>query len=392
MSASDEWIFSKEAEQWLDVVKQLLSENKETIQILKSLRKSVSAERARLLVQLSELRMRAARKFSRSEQMFFVRKQLEQASSQIIAEYKANRFSNFSRVVDLCCGIGGDAIGLANHAQLTIVDSDPYCLKMAERNLAAYGLKADAICGDVVKLEVERFDAAHCDPDRRPTKSKSRFTRSESFSPSQGQLNQLIRRNPNFGIKLAPGTYWGQEADCELEFVGHDRECKQQVVWTGDLVAEPGIRATVLSQDGKTSESFHVAHESPADADFETEMRQYVYDPHSSLLAANLVADFALQNEMKLLCGVSNYLSSDEHRVTQLASCFEVVDVLRPHKKSIEKYLKENEVGQLELKKRGEVGLLFNQISAVRLAGPNKLTLMMTSTPVGFRVIACRRC
>ena len=69
--------------------------------------------------------------------MFFFKKQLEQASNEAIAYFKAKRFQRFQSIADLCCGIGGDAIGLSQKSDLTIVDLDRDVLAFAEKNVSA---------------------------------------------------------------------------------------------------------------------------------------------------------------------------------------------------------------------------------------------------------------
>src|SRR5450755_1832155 len=60
-----------------------------------------------------ELRLQARAKFSRAMQMYFTRPGLEQASAEVVARHRAARYSPFGRVADLCCGIGGDLLALA---------------------------------------------------------------------------------------------------------------------------------------------------------------------------------------------------------------------------------------------------------------------------------------
>ena len=80
------------------------------LRLQQQLRKSLPAERARLVVEQLELRQRARRKFSAAEQMFFTRQTLEQATDERLAAYKAARFAAVAPTgvwADICCGIGG---------------------------------------------------------------------------------------------------------------------------------------------------------------------------------------------------------------------------------------------------------------------------------------------
>lgn len=96
---------------------------------------------ARAALDTVMLRERARAKFTRSDEMFFTREALEMASAEPVARHRAGRFAEYGTVADLCCGIGGDAIGLASACVAVVaVDRDPLRVRMAEANLAAYGL------------------------------------------------------------------------------------------------------------------------------------------------------------------------------------------------------------------------------------------------------------
>src|SRR5688572_14279469 len=73
------------------------------------------------------LRRRAARKFSRSDQMWFTPSLLEQASAEVVSRHRARRYASFRErgeaIADLCCGLGGDSIGLAESGPVHAVDA-----------------------------------------------------------------------------------------------------------------------------------------------------------------------------------------------------------------------------------------------------------------------------
>ncbi|MGH3913046.1 MAG: class I SAM-dependent methyltransferase, partial [Pseudonocardiaceae bacterium] len=71
-----------------------------------------------------ELRRTAAVKFSRADRMFFTRSGLAQASAESISRYRAPRFADCTRLGDLCTGIGGDLISLADRRETLAVDID----------------------------------------------------------------------------------------------------------------------------------------------------------------------------------------------------------------------------------------------------------------------------
>src|SRR6266513_802673 len=89
------------------------------------LRKSHPPDQVAAAVDLLDLRVRARAKFSRAGEMFFTREGLEQSSSEAVANWRAARFPDGASVVDLCCGIGGDAVALAIRGDVFCFDISP---------------------------------------------------------------------------------------------------------------------------------------------------------------------------------------------------------------------------------------------------------------------------
>jgi hypothetical protein len=70
------------------------------------------------------LRRKARAKFREADRMFFATEALEQATAQPVAEYRAARFASLALVFDLTCGLGGDALALAQVAPVIASDID----------------------------------------------------------------------------------------------------------------------------------------------------------------------------------------------------------------------------------------------------------------------------
>ena len=133
------------------------------------LRKRFPGDLAKAAVETALLRRKAAGKFSHADRMYFTREALEQSSGQTISEYRAKRFAGFTRVGDLCCGIGGDLIGLSGAANVTAVDADPLRLAMAAENLRAYDRVAAFVEGDVLTVPIQGSMPPSATPTAGPT-------------------------------------------------------------------------------------------------------------------------------------------------------------------------------------------------------------------------------
>ncbi|RMG40863.1 MAG: class I SAM-dependent methyltransferase, partial [Planctomycetota bacterium] len=95
------------------------------LRVQKRLRARYPPDLVRAAVELIQARQRARGKFSRADRMWFDRRGVEQATDELIARRKAERFAAHPEVVDLCCGVGGDTIALAQRTGVVAVDESP---------------------------------------------------------------------------------------------------------------------------------------------------------------------------------------------------------------------------------------------------------------------------
>ncbi len=168
--------------------------------LVAKLRARLPASRVHLVLEQTDLRQRARKKFARASQMFFERTALEQATDEVLANYKARQFGP-GTVADLCCGIGGDLIGLAKDRHVVGFERDQILAMIALRNAKTYDRQnVEVHSDDATQVPVDAFATWHLDPDRRP--SGRRTTHVELHEPDLPQINALLARNQNAGIKL----------------------------------------------------------------------------------------------------------------------------------------------------------------------------------------------
>ena len=148
------WLMSDEAAPILRKVQKAFEERINAVRIAKSVRKLTTPTRSALVMEQAQLRIRARKKFSMAANMFFTRRGLEQATGKLIAAYKAEHFANLSSVADVCCGIGGDLIALAQRnapnakcAPTIGVDSDEHTCLFAAKNI-------EVNCGDTNSVAI----------------------------------------------------------------------------------------------------------------------------------------------------------------------------------------------------------------------------------------------
>lgn len=391
------WLIGDAGTSWLA---RLASDPRRELQQLAALRREMSPERARLLVDQMALRRRAAAKFgAHAQKMYFTRVHLEQATDLALARHKAARFAalgaDASLVGDYCCGIGGDLMALAEAAPVIGWDRSPIARMLADANLRAVAPAAVERTANVREADVEHLtpaagEAWHLDPDRRP--AGRRTSRVELYAPGPDLVDRWLAAHPHGAVKLAPAAdpppTWADR--CELEWISSQGECRQLVAWFGGLAHAAGqCRATQVRGDldstaqpvattlaglpGTPCESV----EAPA---------QYLFDPDPAVLAADLLGVLAQRHGLRSLGAGGAYLTSDHPENDQLVTTFAVVDCLPLRVGDLARSLTARGVGRLEIKKRGVAVDPETLRRRLKLRGTSEATLILTR--IGRREVA----
>ena len=359
---------------------------------LKRLRGLVSPERARLVLAQTELRRRGREKFAAADRMFFTQQGLEQASDEIIAGYKAARFAGQEQIFDLCTGIGGDLLSLAAVGITTGFDRDPVSGLFAEANARALGHQSVSVrAADVTSIDLAECDAWHIDPDRRP--QGRRTTRVELHEPSAESLTQMLAKNPQVAIKLAPAAVWPEQwnEQAEWEWISRGRQCRQLVAWFGSLARQPGRhRATAVGAAPSGVATF--VGQPGEDVAIASAIDRYVFEPDAAVLAAKLSASLAAQHGLhSVLPGIA-YWTGPNPIDTSLLSCFEVEEVLPFDLKKLKSLLRDRDAGALEIKVRGadqDPTVLRKQLAP---HGTTPFTLLIARSENRAIAILAKRC
>lgn len=373
--ADYEWLTGPEAAERL---RDLASCDAPLHTVATRLRRGLSAERVHLLLEQVELRQRATAKFPRASEMFFTRLGLEQATDEWIATHKARRLEGRGPIADLCCGVGGDLIALGQGCRATGMDCDAGVAYLAAANTRVYGADCEILVGDVADVDPSAFAALHVDPDRRP--DGNRTSSLDWSSPSVDVVERLLSAVPNSAVKLAPAAEVSPDwADrCELEWISRDRECRQLVAWHGELAGQPGTRrATLLDHDGRLQRSV-IGDTNDDVLPYREQIDHFVFEPDPAVLAAHLSCALAAQHQLSAFTAGVAYLTGPAPVEDAALACFEVRDVLPLDVKKIAAYLRERNIGRVEIKKRGVDHDPETVRKQLRLHGENAATLLLT--------------
>jgi SAM-dependent methyltransferase len=340
------------------------------------------------VVTQSRLRARGEAKFGPfAQRMLFTRAGLEQATRLAIAARHAARFrdAGLSRVADLGCGIGGDALGLAALGiAVTAVDADEVTAAIAAYNLAPFGDAASVRHGTAESADLSEIDAVWLDPARRTAgHTETTRTRPEDWSPSLDWAFDLAHRMPA-GIKLGPGLDRDLiPGEFEAQWVSADGSTVELVLWSRAL-ARDGVRRAALVIRG--DEAYELT--APADTADEParELGAYLHEPDGAVIRARLIGEVARSLEAGMLDEHIAYLTSDAALTSPFVSSFRVRETLPAKVPAINTVLRDHGIGRLEIKKRGVDVDPAQFRRKLQLRGDAEATLFLTR--VGTRRIA----
>ena len=403
-----------------------------------SLRREYPANLVAAATAQHELRLAARAKFSRAMQMLFTRAGYEQSSAEPIARYRAARFGGARRVADLCCGIGGDLLALANGRDALAVDRDDVHARLALHNAAVYGQaeNARAVVADVRDIRLDDLNAVFIDPARRsgPGTASARAGGSASaraggsasaraggtasarpggtasarpggsapdparrFRAGQSEppldwCFALAERVPAVCVKAAPGLPSGLIPDgWEAEFIADGRDLKEAVLWSPALATAPVAgsggprRALVMSGAGT-----HALVACPGDPVPVTEPGEYLLDPNPAVTRAGLVEDLArslggpdsggqdADGEVSKIDPQIAFLTMSRPVRTPFARTLRVLDSAPWNEKRFARRLRELGIGAADIRRRGLAGDVDQIHRRLKLAGPNRATVVIT--------------
>jgi hypothetical protein len=344
------------------------------------LRRDFSAEYVRAALTLLDLRTRAGAKFDRADEMFFDRDGLEQASGDVIAAHRAKRYAPFNSVVDICCGVGGDTVALASVAEVAAIDVRPERVWMTRENVKMAGGSGQYVCADVGRW-CPSLGAAFIDPSRR--EGGRRVVNLADYAPPVDDLGWL----PNYsavGIKVAPGIDHDAVPDgCEIEFISVNGECREAVLWFGDLRTEARVRATLLPGGVSVvgEDSTPVGCSAVSD---------YVYEPDRAIIRAHLVEQVAASIDAQKIAADVAYLTS-KHRVeSTYVRGFRVEEVMDFSLRRVQSYVSAQGIGRLDIKKRRFPMTPDEVFGKLKLKGSNRATLILTRVDEDPVAIFCQ--
>ena len=266
---------------------------------------------------------------------------LQQATRVAVARYRAASLRDrlgaehgkadpvgLDRVADLGCGLGIDALALAE-AGFTVeaVELDDWTAEAAAVNAELTDGRMHVHHEDAMAFDVTECTAAFCDPARRdpegPANRQGTRTRREidpqQWSPPWSWIVALADRLPVVA-KVAPGVRGSAVPDeAEIEWIAVDGDLVEACVWFPPL-ARVSHRATEISDVGCESVSSGDGGAAPF-----APVGAYLLEPSPAVRRADLIDALALRLGTCRVSPESAWLTAEEPASSLLVRSWRVV-------------------------------------------------------------------
>lgn len=373
-----------------------LDANTDPVKLVSSLRaKGHSPALVAAVLTQAKLRRRAKPKFGEfAQNLLFTEAGLEQASRLAVAARHAGRFKNagINEVADLGCGIGAESLAMAAIGiEVRAFEIDEVTAAIAQYNLNAFD-NAQVDQADVTKLDLSDFEALFFDPARRELTGPAKAQATRKFDPSQFSPNfdwvlEQAAKKPT-GIKLGPGhPHEAIPEQAEAQWVSVAGDLVELGLWFGS-VSRPDIkRSALLIKDQQSFElTSRERNSQPAEIG---DLQDYLYEPDNSVVRSHLISVLAEQTSTRTFSPEIAYLTSDSAIDSPWLRGFRVLDNLAFDRKKLKAYLRERQIGILEIKKRGSDVVPEQLRKELSLKGSNAATLIITRVSGAHRALIC---
>ena len=363
-------------------------EKNNQLSLITDYRKSgVDPELLRFALNQAALKQRGIQKFGElATDLMFTEAGLEQATRLEVATWHARKFASagIATITDLGAGIGADSIAFCQAGLITTsIENHPEAFLALEHNIRNYpGCKA--LNQDVEQTAIET-QGVWLDPARRDQDRKSltpQRLQPEMFSPNLDLVFEIATKHAA-GVKLAPAfPHELIPKDFEANWVSHSQDLVELTLW-GEPLGSPGVKKAVLVAE--TVLEFEGVHQLAPIA----KLSNFIFEPDVSLIRSHLIGAFANQNGLKLIAENIAYLTSDVQLESPWLKSYRVIDVLPLDEKTIRTYCHKNQIGTLEIKKRG-VDITPEQLRPkLKLKGAGTATLILTRVGSARQAIVC---
>ncbi len=351
-----------------------------TLPLLTTLRRTLSAAEASAIVTTLRLRQKATAKFPQhAADMLFTEAGLQQASHPSVRRYRASSVHS-ANALDLCCGIGADSLAFsaAGH-QVLGLDIDPVRIAIARHNAGVFGLSATFQVADIRASIPNGYDCIFYDPGRRDQQGR-RIHHVERYQPPLSLAREFVAGEVI--VKLSPAVdlrqleaYGGQ-----VEFISVDGKLTEALLWLHRQDAPP--MATLLTDSNR----HHLSHHQIEPVEI-TSPRGWLFEPDPAILRAGLVQRLARNLNATMIDETIAYLTTDQQAITPWGRYWRILDWMPFQLKRLRRYLVERDIGRVTVKKRGFPLTPEELIDRLRLKKGDAARILVMTRHIGKPIV-----
>ncbi|GAB2538217.1 SAM-dependent methyltransferase [Spirosoma aerophilum] len=277
---------------------------------------------------------------------------VEQASSQLTAEYKASLVSGM-QLVDLTGGMGVDTQAFAYRMeQVTYIERKEELVELAAYNLPQLGAtNVTFLCGDGMALlknrdePDEQIDWIYLDPHRRDS-TGGKVVRLEDCEPDvseSGVLAFLQNRTKHILLKTSPlldidqAIKQLQNTVESVHIVAVQGEVKEILLILGNqLVSKEDIRFNTVNLLNKQTVCFSFDwHEERQTSVTFGNPGKYLYEPNAAVLKSGAFRLVGSRFNLKKLAPNSHLYTNDTVETSFPGRIFSVIEIIKPESKAL---------------------------------------------------------
>ena len=216
---------------------------------------------------------------------------IEQTSSEITAQYKANLVSGKS-LIDITGGFGVDACAFSKHFKhITHCEIDSYLSAIAKHNYQQLGITNITTIADngisYLKNNLQRYNCIYIDPSRRDEHKSKVFLLKDCVPNIPEQLELLFSKTNTILVKNSPildisSTIKELQFVKEIHIVAVDNEVKE-LLFLLEKEYDKSIKITTVNFHKNTTQKFQFNWNIAATSNY-SEALSYLYEPNVAIL------------------------------------------------------------------------------------------------------------
>jgi len=314
---------------------------KNPLKLSEKLSKKFNAQERHALLHYLEILPKIREKFRLQKiDLICDRLAYEQATARDISEYKAKLWQSGAKIMDLCCGMGGDSFWLPGGIVASGVDIAAERVLMFNENMERLGLPHKAVLQNA--LDVAGGDFFCIDPARRG-----------GLNPNFESVLELSKKFCGGMVKLPP-AYDENELPKESDvlYLGNATDCRECLVLSG-IFGKGTVRAAAICKN----ETFEWQCEKGELQNINLEVKKpgnFILEPNPVLVRSHLFLSEAKKYGFWQIDSTLAYVSCEDLPPEHSGfAVYKVIEQSSLSTNNVKAMLRKYDAGKITLKKRG---------------------------------------